>query len=130
MTWTYDETVRTDLNRVREKIGDTDESNQLLADEVLDEFLDGSTVLDASIEAVERIIAKLARQVSRNAIGISTERDQVTQHYRDLLAQLKAERGGFATVYAGGLSIAEKDSIESNTDFELPRFSMGRDRNT
>ena len=131
MTWSYDPTEATDGDEVRGRVGDTNESDQLLSDELIAKLLDGGSVLAASIEAVKRILAKVARDVDRNAVGISTSRSQVTQHYRDILSDLRRElssgSSGGPEPYVGGVSISEGESTRDNSDYRGTTFELGQD---
>lgn len=128
MTWTYDEALGSTRDRVRLRIGDTDTNAQLLPDETLDAWIaDTDDEVVVAIQAVQAILAKIARDTSRSAAGITTERDQVTTHYRDLLADLRRERGGRGRIFAGGTSRSVRDTIESDDDFVRPAFRMGQD---
>lgn len=129
MTFTFSSTdLSTDLAKVRVRIGDTKSAAMLLTDEEINAALTASsTVLAATVACVKLILAAIARDVDANAGGISTSRSQKTTHYRDLLRDLEAEMRAGASPYLGGVSKAEKTSRESNTDFALPSFSVGRD---
>jgi hypothetical protein len=124
----------TNRDKVRGKIGDTDENRQLLQDETIEAVLvTYPTIIGASIECCKRIIARLARDVDRSAVGMSASRSQVIQHYKDLIEQLKdeatstlgAEGGSGGGIYAGGVSQAAIDTLESDTDFVKPTFRVG-----
>lgn len=137
MTWTYDAEIRIARNRVRERCGDTDTGNQQLADEIIDDELEDPEAAEedrpeetnAAIACVRKILAKMAPDTSRSAIGISTELDQRVAHYLGLLEELKAEQGGGAKSYVGGISRAEKAAALEDTDFPRPAFSVGMGRN-
>jgi len=131
VTFTYSDTdLTTDLAKVRLRIGDTDSDDPLLTDEEIQVSLDAtSTNAGASVACVKRILALLARDIDRNGTRFSGSRSQKTQHYRDLLAELQDEAGEDLTSVAewSEMSQADDTSIESNSDFRPPRFTVGQD---
>lgn len=128
MTWSYDETEPTDKDKVRGVIGDTNEQDQLLSDEVINTtVVDRPSVRTAAIECIRRILAKLARDTDRNHAGINSLRSQKFQHYRELLEFLTQEQNTELEVYVGGLSKSEKQTVRQDTDFPQHNFRIGRD---
>ena len=127
LTWTYSESEATDRDQVRGKIGDTDTNRQLLANETIDAVLvTYATVISASIECCRRIIAKLARDVDRSALGMSASRSQIITHYRDLIVELKAEAAIQGEVFVGGVSQTDVDAQIEDTDAVQPTFTVGQ----
>lgn len=135
MTWTYDATVRTDLNIVREKIGDTNSAAELLQNETISEKLtlfSDDTVL-AAMACVRLILAKIARNHDRSAIGFSGSRSQATKHYQDLLGTLEDESNsgaggtGGPETSIGGTSVEDKEDLESDTDYRESPFDWDDD---
>lgn len=126
MTWTFDpEVISTNRTKLRLEIGDTDENDPQFSDEILDYYLSiESTVLKAAIRAVEHLIAKYSRQVDRRIGDLALASSQRIKSYRDLLASIKRRSAlDAATVFAGGITISNKQSYEDNTDLVNPRFS-------
>ena len=111
-------------------IGDTDTNDQLLSDETIDAILTRfvSEVATAA-ECVRRILAKLARDIDTSGAGNNSSRSQKTQHYRDLLAELRGQQGVYAEMYTGGVSIGTANSFRSNSDDPGPGFSLGQHDN-
>jgi hypothetical protein len=130
MTWTFDATdVSTDLAKVRQAIGDVETNAQLLSDEQINGQLTlYPSILDASIACVDLILAKLARDVDRSAVGFSGQRSQVLQHYRDLRVELSNRRSAGLECTHTGKSITGKQTLTSDTDKIQP--VAGRDRFT
>jgi len=131
MTWTFSDSLSTDRDKVRLKIGDTDTQDQLLSDETIDALLAvRDDVVLCSIDACRAILAKLAREIDRSAAGMSGSRSQKTNHYKDILANLTKESGGETRVKVGGISKGDNDTIRDDSDFEPLAFSIGmNDRN-
>ena len=133
MTFTWDPTAlaTSELQQVRLTIGDRDSGKPLLTDEEinfrLDEYSDG--VLPASIRCVQDILAKLARDVDRSNVGMSSTRSQQTTHYRDLLKELRAENSTLGEMYVGGISDSAEDAVNSSTDYRQVGITLGWGKN-
>lgn len=126
MTLTYSVAESTNRDRVRGKIGDTDSNRELLDDSTVDAILVVyPSVIAAAIECCKRIIAKLARDVDRSAIGMSASRSQVIQHYRDLIPMLQEELATHGRMFVGGVSVTENEAQDEDTDFVQPSFKIG-----
>ncbi len=128
MSWSYSDSLSTDRDRLRFKIGDVDTNDQLLSNELLDALLTtrGDPTL-AAIDAVEGILAKFARDIDRGALGLGGSRSQKTQFYRDLLKELRAEAArGDTSAFFGGGSISAKETIEDDSDNPLTPFRTGQ----
>lgn len=129
MTWSYDATSTSVLNKVRRRIGDTNTNDQLLADEEIEDFLDeySDDVYAAGAASCEAICAKLARDTSHSINGASTSRDQKFDHYEALALKLWQKVNNTATSYAGGTSINEEESFKSDTDLKEQNFEIAKD---
>jgi len=131
MTWTFSDSIATDKDKVRLKIGDTDTNDQLLSDETIEALLAiRDDVVLCAIDACRAILAKLAREIDRSAAGMSGSRSQKTQHYKDILANLTKESGGETRVKVGGISKSDNDTLRDDSDFEEPAFSVGMNDRT
>jgi len=110
-------------------VGDINTNAQLLANETIDAILARfPDEIACACECVRRILGKIARDVDRSAGPITTSREQVTTHYRDLLRDLQAQLGTSSiTPWAGGLSIAEADTLAEDEDYPQPAFKVGMD---
>lgn len=130
MTWTYDPTLATDRDKIRTLIGDTNTADQLLTDEQIAYMLAQTPQVDlAAAECCDLILAKLARDIDRSNIGMSSQRSQKVQHYQDLAQRLRAKAGTLSQTYVGGLSLAEKDELNDDADYVPMPFAVGRDEN-
>lgn len=132
MTWTYDAwSISTDLGKIRLIIGDVNSADEILSDEEIAyaQTLDTDIRLIAA-RCCDFIIAKKARDVDRNNLGMSANRSQVIQHYIDLRDNLREEarneRDDIAEVFVGGVSQASKDSLTSDTDLVQPSAVRGQ----
>ena len=131
MTWSYNENLTTDRDKVRFRIGDTDTDDQLLSNETIDALLViRNDVVLASIDSVQAILAKFAREIDRQALGLGGPRSQKTTHYENLLKILRAEADKGATgVFYGGATIAEKDDALADTTKPRPPFRLNQFNN-
>ena len=123
MTWSFNESLSSDVDKVRLKLGDTDTSDQILQNETISALLtQHSDDIDlATIACCRAIIAKYNRALDRSAAGMSANRSIIVDNYRDLLKELiQANRGNSGAVYSGSFSRSRKETIEDDSDFILP----------
>ena len=133
MTFTVDSALIATSARqqVRHMIGDIDVNKPLLTDEQIDWRLGqyNSSPSAAAIPCVRDILGKLAREVDRNAMGMSASRSQQITHYKDLLEELKADAGSLAEIYVGGTSDSEAETINSDEDYRKVAITLGWGKN-
>ena len=129
MSWTFSESLTTTRDKLRLRVGDTDANDPLLSNETLDVLLTdkGDDLALAAIDAVRAIIAKLGREFDRSAVGVGGSRSQKVQHFHDLLKQLTKESRLSTGVVLGGVSASRKQTIEDDSDFVRPSFTVGGD---
>ena len=128
MAWSFSDSLTTDRDKVRLKIGDTDTDDQLLSNETIDALLairDDVTL--CAIDCVRAILAKLARDIDRSAVGMSGQRSQKITHYEGVLRNLVKESGGEVRMKVGGISKDEASTLRDNSDYIKPSFSVGMD---
>jgi hypothetical protein len=127
MSFAYSTSLTTNKDKVRFRIGDTDSNRPLLSDEEINAVLASKpAVLPSSIECVEAILAKIARDVDRNAAGITSSRSQAYNHYLELRNKLGREMLTESEMFVGGLSKAAKQAFEDESDFIKPSFDIGQ----
>lgn len=130
MTFTYSiANLTTPLAQVRLRIGDTDSNLQLLQDEEISVALatHANAVLPAAIACVRLILARLARDVDTSHAGVSAQRDQKTQHYRDLLQMLLDESADDLSTTP---EIHYTGAVPTDLGYEPLAARLGRDRYT
>jgi len=128
----YNPAEALDRDKVRGLIGDTVSTSYYLDDETIAAVLTArGSVLEASIECVRRILAKIARDGDYNAVGISASRNPVTMQFRDLLKDLTALRGQDldAVMFVGGKSRSANQATIDNDDNVDPVYYRGMDDN-
>lgn len=129
MTFTYNgDPTASDTAAVRFAIGDTDVSDQLMTDEEIAYLLTDSTVTAASIAACEALAAKFARQVDRSVGNLSLSSSQRAKQFTELAATLRKRTGYLARPYAGGISVADKETRDLDADRVKPVFSRSQHR--
>jgi hypothetical protein len=124
MAFTYASSdLTTALALVRLRIGDTDSDRPLLDDAEIQAMLSAhaQAVIPAACACIRLILARIARDVDTSHAGVNAQRDQKTQHYRDLLEALEAENVRGAEIHYTG-------AMPGNLDYEAPTFKLGRDR--
>jgi hypothetical protein len=73
VSWSYSDSLTTNKDKVRLKIGDTDTNDQLLSNETIEALLtEHNNDLDlTAISCVRAIIAQFNRTIDRNAAGMT-----------------------------------------------------------
>ena len=125
-TYTNDPASK-DLDRVRLETGDTDCRTAFLSDAEIDLYLtEEPNVLRAAARAAGAIAAKCARRIDFGHGSIRKSLSQLREHYVDLSADLdrRASLGSVAP-QALGLTVAEKDAADAETDRVQPAFKRG-----
>lgn len=115
---------------VRLNVGDTDNDALQFTDAEIAFFLSqgAANVLVASIGAAHALAAKYARRVDKAVGDLRISYSHLQKHYAELAGRLeydlaKSPAGG--SPYAGGISIADKDSNRADTDRPRPDFYRG-----
>lgn len=126
MSWTY--TAKPGvvaLDTVRLLIGDTDECDQVLQDEEILYYINEyQCPRTAAIESALAIAAKYSRLVDESVGQVRVSFSQRADHFYKLADRIKERQSIFGGIpIAGGLSISEKNTIESNHDRFRPGFT-------
>jgi hypothetical protein len=106
----------TERDRVRLLVGDTDDSDPLLTDDEIDNFIEVRSLLDSSggtvsvnvpaagADAAAAIAAQYAREFDFSEDGQNFARAQRVGHYLALAKDLRARSGGIAVSLQGTVS--------------------------
>jgi hypothetical protein len=118
MIFSYDPVMSQPKDEVRFLLGDTDDGDPQLWDEEIEKLLtDESTVLRAAARGAERLAFKYARQVSMRVGAVSQNLSDIAPRYEALAKQLRRQASSSSVmVYAGGISVSERDSARLNAD--------------
>ena len=132
MTWTFDPALPTDKDRVRFYIGDTDTTDQQVQDETIEATLvDYSNPLLAAAVICRSLAAQYGREVTYKAGDVSENSSDLAKFYLELAKELDPAgitKGlALAEISIGGLSLAEKETLDTNSDAVQPSFSRGMD---
>jgi hypothetical protein len=138
MTWTYDPTqiAANPVYQVRRLIGDVITSDQQIADEEIAFALtQRSSIYGAAADCCRYISAQYSRKTN---VVTTSPGGSLTQNFSQqanayaakaaALDNMSVARGG-ALPYAGGTSVADKESQESDPDRVAPSFNIGMDEN-
>ena len=112
-------------------IGDntTSPANEL-EDEDIDVLLsDHGSKERAAIAAARALGAKYARKSDKTVGRFSISASQISKNYFELAKQLEQQLSrtvGGVAMYAGGISIADKDTEKADTDRVAPAFERGQ----
>jgi len=128
MSWSFSDSLGSNLDKVRLKLGDTDSTDQILQNETINALLtEHNNDIDlTAISCCRAIIAFYSRALNRGAVGLSADRGAIVQNYRELLSDLlRANRGNAGARYSGSFSRSRKETIEDDSDFIDPAGKVG-----
>lgn len=128
MTWSYStaDLATSTKDQVRMTIGDTDTTAQLLQDE---EITWAISVESSMWGAAARCCEAISRNFYRKADvrvgrgGTMVNWSGAAKQYGDMAAAFRKRANSMNSPWAGGTSIAAKDSAAANTDLVQPLFS-------
>ncbi|MGA9772358.1 MAG: hypothetical protein WBV94_25215 [Blastocatellia bacterium] len=124
MAWTYTD-LSTDKDKVRLKIGDTDESDkQLFDDEISFQLSESGSVQAAATACALLLAGRYARQMNKAVGPFREDAADRYDHYTDLAARLESQMAtNGVTAFAGGISVSDKQTREEDSDRARPAFS-------
>lgn len=124
MTWTYNTALTADRDIIRLTIGDVLTADQQLSDEEITYFRStAGNNRGAALLAVEALIAKYSRDIDRKMGDLSLSSSQRLAAYKALRQTILDRETLGATPFAGGISIADKQGYEDDTDLVRPAFA-------
>lgn len=132
MTWSYDPALSTNKDKVRWLLQEKDADDQLVTDEEIEFALTeaGPNLYRAGAITARSIALKLGRRPTVNDRKAGIDADEQYQHYMliakelDLRASTSASSSGQGGVFAGGISKADKEAREADTDRVEPAFTI------
>lgn len=127
MAWSYGgDPSASAKDAVRFLIGDTNPKDQLLQDGEITYVLGqyNQAPPNAAIQCCEAILAKFARMVDEKVGLVDIKFSQKIKQYTQTRDELR-RRLAFtdATPFAGGISVAQKETNRQNTDLVKPTFT-------
>ncbi len=126
MSWSYNPTHAAARDWVRFRLGDTDSTDQLLADEEIDAAIatEGNRYLAAAICA-EAIAGKYARDSDKRVGPLAISASQRAKTYITLAKRLRTEIATRVAPYCGGISQDDIQTVEDDTDRVPADFAVG-----
>ncbi len=132
MTWNYSgDPADSDRDSVRFLAGDTFTEDQLVSDEEIAYAISRFSTLELAAALVLRsLAAKFSRMVTNRVGEVSSNCSDLAKAYSDRADEL--DPGGITTSSGmivipkfGGLSISEKETLDTDTDAVQPAFTKG-----
>ena len=125
MPWSYSkDPTASDLDAVRFLIQDTDTNRQLTTDEEILWAISQEDNIYMAAAAVADAIGSRSANVKRKKVG-NLEIEYDAEHWKKMAARLRNRGCAYKKPSAGGISIADKDVLENNTDWPTPDFQKG-----
>lgn len=127
MSWTYSgDPSLSPKDAVRFAIGDTIISEPLLQDEEINYIIStNSSIADSAYYACIGIVAKLSRLADKSVGKVKIRYSQKVTQYQKLADKLYVNAGIVVIPYAGGISVADKQVMQSDTSIVQPSFRIG-----
>lgn len=130
MAFTYSgDPATSEKDQVRFLISDTNSTDVQLQDEEILWLLEVEpNVYYAAARAAETIAATFTQEVTVSADGMSFSGKDLTSNYLDLADRLRAMakfRGRMGHPYVGGISHAERDKDDADSDLIKTHFRSG-----
>lgn len=127
MSWSYSgDPSSSDSDQVRFIIGDTNTDDQLVSDEEIAWSLTQGSIYNAAAICARSIAASFSRFADKSVDDLKISYSQKSAQYSKLADNLESKDAHKSLgVYAGGISVADKQSNEENTDRVSPSFTRG-----
>jgi hypothetical protein len=128
MSWSYRDPSANDKDWVRWRVGDTDYTDQLQSDEEIIDVLsiEGNKYM-AAAQTAEAISGQLSREADKTVGPLRIATSQRADGYAKLAKRIRSEIAGRVAPYAGGISVADMDAVEADTDRVPADFAVGMD---
>ena len=131
MSWNYTgDPASSDRDQARFLIGDTDSDDELLQDEEIEwAIAEQSTIVLAAALCLRTLANRFSRMVTRKIGDLSVSCSDMAKAFAERAKELDPSGVTASTLLAlpsfGGLSIAGKETLDSDTDAVQPSFSRG-----
>jgi len=128
MAATYDSSMTTNKDKVRFLIQDTVVATAMLQDEEINFMLiEYPNYKMAAANCADVLSSKFASAAESRTIGnLKLEYSDKAKKYADLASRLRMQASKFILPYAGGISQADKEAINDDTDRIEPSFRRGQ----
>ena len=129
MSWSYSgNPALSTLDKVRWLVGDTDTTDQQLSNEEINAALADASdnPYAAAVICTRALISRYSRLVTKSVGDLSISYGDMAKNYRSLLGDLNQQATlQLCTPYAGGISVADKEIDEGDSDMVKPFFKRG-----
>jgi len=127
MAWTYNSSNvgSSGLATVRMLIQDTDSGDQLFSDSEIGYYVDSAANYTLAAVAAARTLAmKFGRKADKAVGDLKITYSHMVANYLKMASDLRsaALRAAPVNVYAGGISVSDKDTVKADTDRTEPSF--------
>lgn len=132
MSWSYNpaQLATSPLYQVRLLVGDTDTNDQLVSDEEINWYVSQQTSVKlAAADVCEAIAAKFARWTDASVDGVSESASQKSERYSARAKELKQDAYSLALPVFGGITVAQQQQADQDTDKVQPSFKIGMNDN-
>lgn len=124
MSFSYNNNLATDLDKVRFNIGDTSEVNYNFQDEEINYLLGcNNTVNDVIINLLNNLITKYSLRANETVGRVSVSYQDIVSNLKQALNNFLTLNSGISGVYCGGISKTQKESYTENTDIVQSIFT-------
>ncbi len=124
MSFSYNNNLATDLDKVRFNVGDTSEFNYNFQDEEINYLLGcDNTVVSVTISLLNNLITKYSLRANETVGRVSVAYTDVVGNLRQALNNFMTLNSGISGVYCGGISKTQKESYTENTDIVQSVFT-------
>jgi hypothetical protein len=121
--FSYDETLADRVAQVRLLLGDTDKDDPLLSDQEITFLLSSEpNIYRAAATGAESIAMGSARMNSFKVGQLSVTFTGAVKDYMTLARSLRRRAVANVSMYAGGISVSERDSARLDTGIIQPPF--------
>ena len=125
MTWTYQDTMPREIDKVRFYLGDTVSTAPLLTDEEIKFSLDeGGGPRSAAAICCDRLAAKFAVLVDTTVGTLRISYSNKAKQFHEMAVNLRARAAYQALPHAGGILVAEKSANQQDDSLVEPSFTV------
>lgn len=131
MTWSYQDTMTRDIDKVRFFVGDTVSASPRLTDQEIEFALsEGGSPRQAAAICCDRLAAQFTSLVNTTVGTLRIEHSNRAQQYRDMAQALRARGAVFALPHGGGITVDDKSANQQDDTLVKPSFTVDQLDNT
>lgn len=124
MSFSYNNNLATDLDKVRFNISDTSEVNYNFQDEEINYLLGcNNSVVSVTISLLNNLITKYSLRANETVGRVSVAYSDTVANLRQALNNFMTLNSGISGVYCGGISQTQKEIYTENTDIVQSIFT-------